>query len=582
MRIRAARIFSLVLTVGLGFRSRVAGAVWPGAALPAPRASGGAAGAGGTARPRGRTANSQGPAANAQGPTPPTPRRRPTAPPTDAVNSEIEPTAPNQRLLTIEEALELGYKQSRELLAAREHLRGAYSDVERVRAALLPTVTAQGKLTINVPEVSLTLDQSGAVFSSALQGAQILDLQGNSTMRGPNAGKRFYTAYCQNTNPNRTIPGGVLQACAALANPQLGNLDQALSSANIVATIVPQVQLDGVLAANIPIVVPAAYPALSAAKYTFRAQEKQLEVTTVQVLQGVATSFYQAAGYEEVVVARLNAIGVAQKTLTDAKIRLSAGVANRVDVTRAEQAVVKAKQDLLEAQGSRGTAYRNLATLLKIRAGSFKIVPPPETPPDSGSDSDSQVVSAAQSQRPELANLDLSIRASGEQVRSSWLKWAPTLSGFGNIRLTNATGFAGRLDYYALGLQLDWQIFDGFIRDSQRHQFEAQGRENTLRLELFREQVTDEVLIARSNILIRRRGLVAAQSSVRLAKEALDLVRIQYEAGTATQLDLLTAQDKLVQADVGLAQARFDVSLAALTLRKAVGEPLSGGAISLK
>ena len=513
---------------------------------------------------------------------PPATKAAPPAPaapePASPVNLAVEPAPVNQRVLSFEEALLLADKQSRDLLAAREHLRGAYAEVERARAALLPTVTAQGKLTINEPEVSLTLDQSGSVFGSAYQGAQILDLQlanGSAGTRGP-AASVLYNTYCNNTDPNRVIAGGVQQVCGMLSNPSATNVDAAISAANVSATIVPRFQLDGGLNVNIPLVVPSAYPALSGAKITYRAQEKQLAVTTVQVLQNVAVMFFQAAGLEEVVMARQNAIGVAQKTLDDAKIRLSAGVANRVDVTRAEQAVIKAKQDLLESQGSRGTAYLKLSTLLKLQAGSFKVQPPPEPPPESGETG--QLINQALSQRPELANLELVGRAASEQAKAALWRWAPTLSGFGNVRLTNATGFSGRVDYYAAGLQLDWQLFDGLIRESQRHQFESQRRETELRLELFKEQIADEVTVARSNLVIRRRGLAAAQSSVRLAKEALDLVRVQYEAGTATQLDLLTAQDKLVQADVGLAQARFDLSLSAFDLRRALGDSLSANA----
>ena len=503
----------------------------------------------------------------------------PPAPePTSPVNVAVEPAPVNQRVLSFEEALLLADKQSRDLLAAREHLRGAYSEVERARAALLPTVSLQGRLTINEPEVSLSLDQSGSVFGSAYQGAQILDLQlaaGSAGTRGP-ASSVLFNTYCNNTDPNRVVSGGVQQVCGMLSNPNATNVDAAINAANVSATIVPRFQLEGGLNVNIPLVVPSAYPALSGAKITYRAQEKQLAVTTVQVLQNVALMFFQAAGLEEVVLARQNAIGVAQKTLDDARIRLSAGVANRVDVTRAEQAVVKAKQDLLESQGSRGTSYLKLATLLKLQAGSFKVQPPPEPPPESGETS--QLVNQALSQRPELANLELVGRAASEQSKASLLRWAPTLSGFGNIRLTNATGFAGRADYYSVGLQLDWLLFDGLIRESQRHQFDSQRRETELRLELFREQVADEVTVARSNLVIRRRGLAAAQSSVVLAKEALGLVRVQYEAGTATQLDLLTAQDKLVQADVGLAQARFDLALSAFDLRRALGDSLNASA----
>jgi outer membrane protein TolC len=66
---------------------------------------------------------------------------------------------PAPHALTLEEALTLGEKNNRDLLAARARLRGAHADVERALAALLPTVTAQGKFTYNYPEVTFDLGQ---------------------------------------------------------------------------------------------------------------------------------------------------------------------------------------------------------------------------------------------------------------------------------------------------------------------------------------------------------------------------------------------------------------------------------------
>ena len=48
-------------------------------------------------------------------------------------------------------------------------------------------------------------------------------------------------------------------------------------------------------------------------------------------------------------------------------------------------------------------------------------------------------------------------------------------------------------------------------------------------------------------------------------------MRTQYEAGTVTQVDLLQAQDGLVGAQLSLVQAKFDVAVADLTLRRAAG-----------
>jgi outer membrane protein TolC len=84
--------------------------------------------------------------------------------------------------------------------------------------------------------------------------------------------------------------------------------------------------------------------------------------------------------------------------------------------------------------------------------------------------------------------------------------------------------------------------------------------------------VSDEVANAHGSLATKRKGVGAAQHAVELARETLRLIRAQYEAGAAKQLDVLQAQDVLVSAEVGLAQAHFDVALADLQLKRAAGE----------
>jgi outer membrane protein TolC len=48
-------------------------------------------------------------------------------------------------------------------------------------------------------------------------------------------------------------------------------------------------------------------------------------------------------------------------------------------------------------------------------------------------------------------------------------------------------------------------------------------------------------------------------------------VQVQYEAGKVTQLDLLQAQDSLVAAELGVAQARFALAVTDLELQRNAG-----------
>jgi outer membrane protein TolC len=95
--------------------------------------------------------------------------------------------------------------------------------------------------------------------------------------------------------------------------------------------------------------------------------------------------------------------------------------------------------------------------------------------------------------------------------------------------------------------------------------------ESEARLSLLRDSIADEIANTRSIVDTRRQALETAKRSVGLSSETLELVRAQHDAGTATQIDLLTAQDALVTAEVAVAQARFDLALAALSFERAAG-----------
>jgi len=324
-------------------------------------------------------------------------------------------------------------------------------------------------------------------------------------------------------------------------------------------------QLDAVAALTVPLVVPAAYGGLSSARHSAEAARGTFEVSEVAVLYQTAQAFFAAAGADELVTARRHAVEVAQKTLTDAQARREAGTVTRVEVSRAEAALVRARQAAIDAEATRDEVYRGLGTLIGIKE--TLRVAPPELPTSTPAASVPEALRA----RPEMLATAQQVAAADAAATAAAWRWAPTLSGFGNARAFNYPGFSGDEYSWALGVQLDWQIFDGGARDAQRHQATAQRREAEARLGLLHDTIGDEVANAAEQLGARRLALDAAQRQLDLARETLDLVRKQHEAGTATQLDLLTAQDTLVAADVGLARARFDLQLGHLTLQRATG-----------
>jgi outer membrane protein TolC len=423
--------------------------------------------------------------------------------------SRAETAAPAARQLTMEEVLAMAKRANKNLVVERARLAQAHTNIEQAWSALFPVVTAQGKYTRNYKNATLDF------------GALLMGLGFTPTPGAANGGYNV--------------------------------------------TILKEHQFDANVSATLPLIAPAAYPALDAVKKGYGSSEANYEASEDTILYSVAQTFYAAAVSDEVLLVRESAINVAQATLDNSQSRFSAGTVTKVDVDRAELALVRAKQGELDARYGREQSYRALSTLIQAD-GPLKVVPPQSLPPPGETDLD-----MALHLRPEFRGLILSEESSDAQRRAYAWQWAPTLSAFAKANIGNYVGFTGDKYAWSVGAQLDWTLFDGGRRDAQRHLAAAQAAQAAAQAVVLTDAIRDDLANNRSLLETRREGVKAAQRGAELAAETLDLVRSQYEAGTVAQIDLLAAQDNVVIAQESLASARFDAAIADLALRRSAG-----------
>jgi outer membrane protein TolC len=418
-------------------------------------------------------------------------------------------------LLSFEEAIGTARKNNRTIKVDRAQLAAAQTATETAWSALLPTLAAQGRYTRNNVKVQLG------------------------------------------------FPVGVVDAMGQpVKDPVTGVQKQMLQS----LLVQPLDQLDGSVNATTPLLAPAAWAGLKSVKAGVASAEANFAAQEAELLVNVGESFLAAAGTDELIEARRSSLVVARATLKDAQVRLAAGSVTKVDVDRAEVAVVRAEQQEREAITARDRAYRALSTLLQTNkpfrvSTNFPTSPMPD-PNDVG---------LALHLRPEFRALEESAKsAEQESDARAWL-WAPTLSAFGNVRRFNYQNFAFKDYSWAVGAQLDWVLFDGGNRDASRHAANARAAAAREQAAAFADRVRDEMANSSADLRTKQQAVDAAQRAATLSNESLDLIRTQYTAGTATQLDLLQAQDALTLANIALVQARFDVAAADLGFRYAAG-----------
>lgn len=332
----------------------------------------------------------------------------------------------------------------------------------------------------------------------------------------------------------------------------------------------PENQLDGTVAFQTLLFAPAVYPGLKAVKSGVETAEQNMKASEEGILFSVAQAFYASATADEVMAARDSNIAVAKATLDTARTRFAAGTVTKLDVDRAEIAVLRTEQARREAELARSQSYRALATLIEVEPP-FRVVPPPQTFNPVEVDAVGKDLGNVLQLRPEFRALEAGARQVDLQRKADEWRWSPSISAFGNARWFNYDNFIREHHAWAVGATLDWVIYDGGSRDSDRHLQIAKLQEAVARQEVLRENIRDDIENGRLQVSTKHQAQLTAERSVGLAQESVELTRTQYEAGSATQIDVLQAQDALVEAQDALARAHFDVALADLTLRRAAG-----------
>lgn len=135
--------------------------------------------------------------------------------------------------------------------------------------------------------------------------------------------------------------------------------------------------------------------------------------------------------------------------------------------------------------------------------------------------------------------------------------------------------FLGPFKNFDARLFLRQSVFDlSAIRNYQAGK--AGVRVAELNESLAREEVASRTGLFYLEALRADRAVVAAQANVELAQALLKLAQDQRNAGVATGVDVIRAQTRLAEQQVGLAQAQTDSEQARLNLQRLIGLPLGG------
>jgi outer membrane protein TolC len=262
--------------------------------------------------------------------------------------------------------------------------------------------------------------------------------------------------------------------------------------------------------------------------------------------------------------------------------RYEAGTVPRFNVLRAEVELANARPRLIKARNAFRIAKNGLINLLGYHvpleiwediplrlSGNLEAEPYEIELP--------AAISRALEQRAELTALRKGRALSQEAIQSARAGLLPSLqvfAGYGARSSSFSDNLAFVLDGWSAGAQLSWNIFDGLATKGKVDEAKARYRQAEVRLDDRTRQIEIEVRTAYSNF-IEAREVLESQKKVReQAEEALRLATVRSDAGTGTQLDVLSAQTALTEARTTQIQALYDYAAARARLERAMGDNL--------
>jgi len=297
--------------------------------------------------------------------------------------------------------------------------------------------------------------------------------------------------------------------------------------------------------------------AIDAAKANLLVANLNFNDTHRKIIFQVASAYYRllnARGQREAAEVSLkNAEAVEE----DAQSRLNNGLATKPDVLEATAARTQSDYDLQAAIGAEDIARGELATAMGLPPGTeFKVQSINDlATPSAMADSVDQDIDRAFAQRPELMEQVARIRSANASIKRARSTYFPALYFSGDGGLARAYGQQDLLpgsyaqgETWDVGVQLKWTLFDGGRREHEVSEAQAEKKSAQANIDALRDQISNEVWTAYSNMKTALRQQQAAAALLKASDESYEAAHESYGYGVRNLLDVVSAQKTLAQA----------------------------------
>lgn len=271
----------------------------------------------------------------------------------------------------------------------------------------------------------------------------------------------------------------------------------------------------------------------------------------------------------DVLNVRKQALQTLDRHVQDARRLQEAGQIARTEALRAEVARAEADRDYKVALRDVALASVALRATLGTDQEVDPVTPLPTTPE---LEPQERFATTAESTNPDLRRLSALEAQSRQGTAAAKAEYLPAVRVLGQQELIQRRLNTTTDPKWLIGLELKWQLFDGFGREHRVAAARLAEQEIRTRRDGARRDVVTLVQSRYDEYVSAVEQYTTLQSSLELAHESLRSEERAFAEGVGTSLQVVDAQLALSRIEVGRLNAQYDAVVALARLLEASGE----------
>ena len=309
-----------------------------------------------------------------------------------------------------------------------------------------------------------------------------------------------------------------------------------------------------------------------------RAARETLRLTEQTVLLNAATAYMNLIRDAAILDLQRRNVEVLQEQLRQTRDRFNVGEVTRTDVAQSESRLAAARAQMLTAESNYTTSRSTYRQVIGVEPGTLA----PASPVDRLSPRSLPLaIIEARARHPSVTTAMFNVDAAVFQVKIAESSLYPTLNLVGSAQqnygstssLTTLQSFAGSV----VG-QLTVPVYQGGTEYATIRQAKETLGQRRIDLDTARDQAQQTLTQSWGQLEAAKAQIQATTTQVNATEIALNGVREEARVGQRTTLDVLNAQQELVNARVSLVTAQRDRVVASYSLLAAVGPAVAAGA----